>query len=277
MEINRAFTRIEEGEIHYRYSGNESNETIYMIHSSPASSVILLPLMGELNAHFHTIAPDTLGFGDSAPPDHDHPSSVNYAESVIRVMDQLEIDQCYFYGSHTGAHIATEVAINFPDRVKKLVLDGIAMFTDEEKEDFLKHYAPEIKPDEFGRHLIWAWNFVRDQFIHFPYYKRTPEYRRAEVEMLPPEILNNLVLEVLKGLGTYHKGYRAAFTHNMTERLPMLEVETLCGASEDDPLKSGVDIAFDLIPNAKKATFPGEAVSDGLKTKADMIKDFLES
>ena len=42
-------------------------------------------------------------------------------------------------------------------------------------------------------------------------------------------------------------------------------------------LKSGVDIAFDLIPNAKKTTFPGEAVSDGLKTKADMIKDFLES
>ena len=129
MEINRAFTRIEEGEIHYRYSGNESNETIYMIHSSPASSVILLPLMGELNAHFHTIAPDTLGFGDSAPPDHDLPSSVDYAESVIRVMDRLEIDQCYFYGSHTGAHIATEVAINFPDRVKKLVLDGIAMLS----------------------------------------------------------------------------------------------------------------------------------------------------
>ena len=49
MEINRAFTRIEEGEIHYRYSGNESNETIYMIHSSPASSVILLPLMVACN------------------------------------------------------------------------------------------------------------------------------------------------------------------------------------------------------------------------------------
>ena len=57
----------------------------------------------------------------------------------------------------------------------------------------------------------------------------------------------------------------------------MIEVETLCGASEDDPLRSGVDIAFDLIPKAEKATFPGEAISDGLKTKADMIKDFLES
>ena len=96
MEINRAFTRIEEGEIHYRYSGNESNETIYMIHSSPASSVILLPLMGELNTHFHAIAPDTLGFGDSAPPDHDLPSSVDYAESVIRVMNRLNLKKTVF-------------------------------------------------------------------------------------------------------------------------------------------------------------------------------------
>ena len=277
MTIQRAFTTIEEGEIHYRHAGNDLDETVYMIHSSPASSIILIPMIKELSLSFKVIAPDTLGFGDSIAPTQEIPSAVDYAESVIRVLDQLEIDRCYFYGSHTGAHIATEVAINFPDRVKKLVLDGIAMFTDEEKKDFLKNYAPEIKPDEFGRHLIWAWNFVRDQFIHFPYYKRSPEYRRAEVEMLPPEILNNLVLEVLKGLNTYHKGYHAAFTHNMTERLPMLEVETLCCASEDDPLKSGIDIAFDLIPKATKATFPGEASSDGLKTKADMIKGFLES
>jgi len=45
MTINRAFTRIEEGEIHYRYAGSDSDEILYMIHSSPASSVILLPLI----------------------------------------------------------------------------------------------------------------------------------------------------------------------------------------------------------------------------------------
>ena len=61
--------------------------------------------------------------------------------------------------------------------------------------------------------------------------------------MAPPEFINKLVLEVLKGLTTYHKGYHAAFTHKDTERLPLITVDTFCGASEDDPLKTGVDKA----------------------------------
>ena len=34
MTINRAFTRIKEGEIHYRYAGADTDEILYMIHSS---------------------------------------------------------------------------------------------------------------------------------------------------------------------------------------------------------------------------------------------------
>ena len=191
-------------------------------------------------------------------------------------MDSLEIESCYFFGSHTGAHIASEVAIKHPDRVKKLVLDGIAMFSDEERKEYLEHYAPEIKPDEFGQHLVWAWNFVRDQFIYFPYFKKTSEHQRSEVSMPPPEFINKLVLEVLKGLDTYHKGYHAAFTHKDKESLPMITVETFCGASEDDPLKSGVDKAAELIPHSTKGFFPNESNEEGLSAKASMISDFLK-
>ena len=159
MTINRAFTRIKEGEIHYRYAGADTDEILYMIHSSPASSVILLPLISQMSSSFKVIAPDTLGFGDSVVPTEEWPSAGDYADSVIRVMDSLEIESCHFFGSHTGAHIASEVAIKHPDRVKKLVLDGIAMFSDEERKEYLEHYAPEIKADEFGQHLVWAWNF----------------------------------------------------------------------------------------------------------------------
>ena len=56
MTINRAFTRIEEGEIHYRYAESDSDEVLYMIHSSPASSVILLPLIEQMSSSFKVIA-----------------------------------------------------------------------------------------------------------------------------------------------------------------------------------------------------------------------------
>ena len=127
--INRAFTRIEEGEIHYRYSGSDSDEVVYMIHSSPASSVILIPLIEQMSTSFKVFAPDTLGFGDSVAPREEWPSAGDYADSVIRVMDSLDIESCHFFGSHTGAHIASEVAIKYPDRVKKLVLDIMGKLT----------------------------------------------------------------------------------------------------------------------------------------------------
>ena len=183
MIINRAFTRIEEGEIHYRYSGSDSDEVVYMIHSSPASSVILIPLIEQMSTSFKVFAPDTLGFGDSVAPREEWPSAGDYADSVIRVMDSLDIESCHFFGSHTGAHIASEVAIKYPDRVKKLVLDGIAMFSEDERKEYLEHYAPEIKPDEFGQHLVWAWNFVRDQFIYFPYFKKTSEHQLSLIHI----------------------------------------------------------------------------------------------
>ena len=278
MRIDRSFVRINEGQVHIRSGGLEFKDKkmpIYMIHASPSSSINLVPLIKELAKNNYIIAPDTLGFGDSPPPTQEIPNAEDYAESVIRILDSLNIEKCHFYGSHTGAHIACEVAINYPDRVGKLVFDGIGMFSKEDKKDFLKNYAPEIRPDEFGQHLIWAWNFVRDQVLHFPYFRRTPEFRRNNESMPNPEEIQVVVLEVLKGLTTYHKGYRAAFRHQDRDRLPLIKQMTFLGASDDDPLKAGIDDAANLIPNSSKGIFPSERTIDGLKEKAKKIDDFF--
>ncbi len=150
------------------------------------------------------------------------------------------------------------------------------MFSPADKEDFLAHYAPEMHPDEFGQHLIWAWNFVRDQVLHFPYFRRTPAFRRNEESMPSPEAIQRVVLEVLKGLTTYHKGYRAAFRHPDRERLPLIPHPTLCAASEDDPLKAGVEEAAALVPNSEQMILPAERSKDGVRTKAEHIITFLD-
>ncbi|NKB44125.1 MAG: alpha/beta fold hydrolase [Alphaproteobacteria bacterium] len=277
--VDRAFVRIAEGQVHYRTCGDGANETtspLYMIHASPSSSVNLVPLMQELGKSRRVIAPDTLGFGDSPPPTQDVPNADDYAESVIRIMDALGIETCDLYGSHTGAHIACELAIHYPDRVQRLVFDGIGMFSPDDKEDFLANYAPEVQPDEFGQHLIWAWNFVRDQVLHFPYFRRTPEFRQPTASMPPPEAIQQIVLEVLKGLTTYHKGYRAAFRHPDRDRLPLIRHRTLCAASDTDPLKDGVDEAAALVPDSVKTILPGERTAEDVAAKAAQIVAFLD-
>ena len=262
MEIDRAFVRIAEGQVHYRTCGLDeipSRLPLYMIHASPSSSLNLVPLMSKLGESRPVLAPDTLGFGDSPPPAQDVPNADGYAESVVRIMDALGLETCDVYGSHTGAHIASELAILYPDRVRRLVFDGIGLFPPEDRADFLANYAPEVHPDEFGQHLIWAWNFVRDQVIHFPYFRRTPEFRRYEASMPSPDAMHRVVLEVLKGLTTYHKGYRAAFRHNDRERLPLISQRTYCMASDNDPLTAGVDEAASLVPDSVKDIFSAEA------------------
>jgi len=280
MEIDRGFVRIEEGLVHFRACGESRNSgplPLYMIHASPSSSINLVPLMSELGRSRKVYAPDTLGFGDSTPPRQNVPNADDYADSVARIMDQLKLDEVDMYGSHTGAHIACEFAIAHPDRVRRLAFDGIGIFSPEDKKDFLENYAPEIHPDEFGRQFTWAWHFVRDQVIHFPYFRRTPDFRRPDETMPSPEALHTVVVEVLKGLTTYHKGYRAAFRHPDRERLPLLTVRTMCAASEDDPLKTGVDEAASLVPDSTKAILPNEKTLENLRTKAQAFADFFDS
>ncbi|MDG2318859.1 MAG: alpha/beta hydrolase [Rhodospirillaceae bacterium] len=280
MQIDRAFVRIAEGQVHYRTCGPGADTNalpLYMIHASPAASNNLAPLMGELGASRRVIAPDTLGFGDSPPPTQDVPNAEDYAESVVRVMDALELETCDVYGSHTGAHIACELAILHPDRVRRLVFDGIGMFSGEDKADFLENYAPEVHLDEFGQHLIWAWNFVRDQVLHFPYFRRTPEFRQPGASMPSPEAIQPIVLDVLKGLTTYHKGYRAAFRHPDRERLPLITQRTFCAASETDPLSAGVADAAALVPDSIQEILPGERTPGDLAEKAVRVIAFLDA
>lgn len=283
-QVDRAFVRIAEGQVHYRTCAPENTATspadqppLYMIHASPASSINLVPMMGELGKTRRVIAPDTLGFGDSPAPTQDSPEAEDYAESVVRVMDALGLETCDVFGSHTGAHIACELAIQHPDRVRRLVFDGIGMFSADDKADFLANYAPAVEPDEFGQHMIWAWHFVRDQVVHFPYFRRTPDFRRADATMPPPAAIHKVVLEVLKGLTTYHKGYHAAFRHPDRERLPLITQKTMCAASDDDPLVAGVDQAAKLVPNSVREIFPAETTPANVAKKAAQVAAFLNA
>jgi pimeloyl-ACP methyl ester carboxylesterase len=278
MLIDRAFLRLDEGLVHYRFCGGgaQGRLPLYMLHASPASAAPLEPLMQELGQTRACFAPDTLGNGDSAGPSLDAPDMDYYADSVARILDKLKLDKVDVYGSHTGAHIACELAIRHPGRVRKIIFDGIGMFSPEDRVDFLKNYAPEMHPDEFGRQFTWAWHFIRDQMLHFPYFRRTPQFRRAQ-DMAPPEVLHRIVVDVLKALTTYHKAYRAAFRHKDVERIPLIQCPVFCMASDDDPLQEGVNRAHDLVRTGIKAIVPSERTPAGVQQKAAAIVRFLDA
>ena len=62
-----------------------------------------------------------------------------------------------------------ELAIQEPNLVNKVIIDGIGIYSEEDKSEMLKNYAPNIKPDLMGTQLNWAWHFIRDQNFFFPW------------------------------------------------------------------------------------------------------------
>jgi pimeloyl-ACP methyl ester carboxylesterase len=273
--VERAFVRIREGQVHYRTAGSGGERLLWMIHASPASSWNLVPLMRELAASRRVIAPDTPGNGDSVPLELEQPEIQDYASAALRTMDALGIERVDLYGSHTGAHVALEIAIAAPARVGRLVLDGIGMFTPEDKREFVERYAPAVQVDAYGSQFWWAWHFVRDQAWFFPHFRRDRAHNRG-IGQPSPEGLHATTVEVLKAVGTYHLAYRAAFRHPDRERLPLVTVPTLVMADQTDPLAVGVHEAARLAPGARRAIVGGEGTPAGRQMKADLIRRFLD-
>ena len=276
QQIDRSFVSLDEGQLHLRMLEGDGNITpIVLLHASPASSWFMQGLMQELaDTGFRgsIIAPDTLGNGDSVAPPQAEPDIPYFADSVRRMLDGLNIERAHIYGTHTGARIACEFGVAFPDRTGVIILDGITEYEDELREQIIANYAPEVEPDEYGRHLTWAFNFCRDQALYFPHFLKTPENRLA-VPMPPPEILHRITLDVLKSLDSYSKPYLAAFNYRTFDRMPMLAARTLLlkRDGELEQLNQSVENALKLLPDGHAASV---AASDAAKASA--ISTFLK-
>ena len=278
--IRRAFVTLTEGQLHLRQLDvgaptGPPKIPLLMLHASRASSWSLQGLMTALRAagsQAPLIAPDTLGNGDSVAPTVEKPDIAYFADSMRRLLDALELPRVDVYGSHTGARIACEFAAAYPDRVRRVVLDGITEYDDELRAQIIANYAPTIVPDDYGRQFVWAYNFVRDQALHFPWFMRDPAHRLS-VPVPPADILHRAALDVLKALDTYAKPYIAAFEYRAYTRMPAIRAPVLLlkPDSELPVLRAAVEKALSLLPDARVATVVG-----GDASKAAAMHTFLE-
>jgi pimeloyl-ACP methyl ester carboxylesterase len=256
--ILRRFAELPFGQLHYRLAGPSTGaggRTLVTLHASPGSSRQLVGLIDAHAARRRVIAPDTPGFGDSAALPIPAPAIIDYAAALLDFLDVAGVDEFDVYGSHTGACIATELAILAPGRVRRVLIDGVGVFTRGERDEYLAHYAHPFVPALDGSHLVRAFNFCRDQYLFFPWYRHTRAARR-DAGLRPAEELHAWVLEVLKAAQTYHLGYRAAFAWDAPARLALVTQPTLAFAAEDDPLAEATRAVTPVIPAGRFEALP---------------------
>ena len=90
--IKKRYVRVDDRHVHYRTAG--SGPPVVLMHDSPRSSVLLIPLIELLKDRFTVFALDTPGFGQSDPIPKDPLVIADTADSVAKTMRALGIAQC---------------------------------------------------------------------------------------------------------------------------------------------------------------------------------------
>jgi pimeloyl-ACP methyl ester carboxylesterase len=145
-----------------------------MFHGSPSSSRSLARLVACLGDRRSVIAFDTMGQGDSCPPPSADVTFEDYARFYAEALTSLgpAFDRIDLFGTHTGARIAAELAIAYPARTGRLILDGMRRGPSK----FWHEYAAALDLsqdiDEDGTQFHKAWSKLRDSFFFFPSYRR---------------------------------------------------------------------------------------------------------
>lgn len=257
--ILRRFLDLPGRQIHYRVRGQEGGVPLLAFHALPGSARQLEPLMRAIGGR-SVIAPDLAGLGDSdaRPGECTIPG---FAEDMCALLEEIALPEVDLYGTHTGAAVALELAIMMPDRVRRIVLDGVPLFEGADIDVLADRYAPAIEPDHNGGHLLQAHNFCRDMLLFWPWFDKSAAASRGG-GLPDARTLHDWVLEVVKGLDAMPGAYRAAFRYDAAARLPLVRQPTLCIAAAADTLDQASRRAANLLPAGELIKVEG--VSNGM-------------
>jgi pimeloyl-ACP methyl ester carboxylesterase len=117
------FVPVDGAQVHYQEFGDKQNPTLLLIHgytSSVTAWRTSAPMFADKG--FHVVAVDLLGFGYSEKPVAFEYSIPAQARIVARFMNRIGIGRATVVGNSYGGAVAATLALDYPERVEKLVL-----------------------------------------------------------------------------------------------------------------------------------------------------------
>jgi pimeloyl-ACP methyl ester carboxylesterase len=111
--------------VHYQEAGDRHAPAMVLIHGFASSTLSWSKVFLKLAAAgYRVIALDMLGYGYSAKPRNGEYTIPGQAKLLTRLLDHLDIPRAIFIGSSYGGAVAATCALDYPDRVEKLILVG---------------------------------------------------------------------------------------------------------------------------------------------------------
>lgn len=258
--VRRAYADGQDGQIHYRFAGSrELKETPLMcLHPSPMSGAVFDVWLAEMGRDRFVVAPDAPGYGGSDKPAKP-PQIGDFSDAMVAFMDSMELSQIDVMGYYTGSLTAVDLAIRYPDRIRKVVMISAPIFND----DFRERYRPVLTREnsDFADTLTaLANNIRRDPLGEFQDLPSTDRYA-------------DIMVETLRQYRTSNWGYRAAFAYDLTKTLPKVNQSVLV-LNLDDFMKELTRLAEPYLKNGRIHELPGWN-SGALDTYADEIAEIV--
>jgi pimeloyl-ACP methyl ester carboxylesterase len=271
--VRRDYAPTRAGQVLARKAGTGSGRPLVLLHASPGSSAGFEPLALHFAADRPVVTFDNPGNGDSAAATGT-PEIGDLADVLLDAIDTFGFEEFDIFGTHTGAMLGMDMALKQPRQVKRLILDGVTMYPPEKVAEILENYPIPMRVSSDGGHVLWAWNFLRDMQIWYPWYDKTPHGSRG-AGVTPPEAIHATFREWIKGGKTYHLSYRAAFAYPTAEKLKLLDLPVLHCTSQTDPLRDFLPEATRITRGSQSRVHPGRATPEAAAVTLDLYRRFL--
>ncbi|MEP7258587.1 MAG: alpha/beta hydrolase [Flavitalea sp.] len=210
------------GNVRICYHERGSGEPLVLIMGFGADGNVWEKHAAVYEKHFRCIVIDNRGVGLSDQPPGPYSTTIMAADTIA-VMDHAGVDQARVAGISMGGAIAQELAINYPLRVKSLVLVSTwSRFNNYATKVYenLKHLRPSVS-GEYFMELLQLWIFAPS------YYER----HAAELHADAVAEGNNERPQTREG---FEGQLDACIHHNSTDRLNEINVPVLITVGAQD-------------------------------------------
>ena len=251
--------RLKDISISYAVEGH--GEPLLMIMGFSAARAGWTAQIPFFKKHYQVVTFDNRGVGKSDKPPGPY-STQMMADDTVGLMDHLRIEKAHVMGASMGGMIAQELAINYPDRISKLVLactyacqDGASGDTPEQAR------LAKLPPHRLAGSMIGL-------ALNRPIYR----YTFGLIGMLQARFMNSAAKRGIAGQ------MEACRTHNTLERLGRIAAPTLVIVGTADRIIAPVssEIIAGKIPHAELVKMEGGSHSFPMEMKNAFNQKVLE-
>ncbi|MDF1537298.1 MAG: alpha/beta fold hydrolase [Candidatus Thorarchaeota archaeon] len=218
---------------------------------------------GTLSKHFQLILVDQRGHGRSSGPGMDAVLVPIFAQDMIALLDHLGISKVHVAGQSMGGLIAQQLALDYPERVDRLVLISTGFkITEETVDEVFSWREAQVEGGDEAYFRTATNSCYPEEFIENN--KELMDYLFNKENLLNPDGV------MAAGLGL------AMF--DATERLKEMKFPTLIVHGDLDKVFniSLAKTAAELIPNSELAVYPGCGHSSAVQIKDELNAKMIE-